>query len=50
MLNSLEIRHYKIRQRMLEYNGKVERSYRNDYERFYSYEDLLKQGKSYLKT
>lgn len=38
-----------------EHNGKVERSHRNDNERFYSYlkfysfEDLLKQGKAYLK-
>ena len=36
-------------------NGRVERSHRNDNERFYSYlkffslEDLIKQGKAYLK-
>ena len=52
LLKELEIRHYKIRP---EYNGKVETSHRNDNERFYSYlkfyglEDLIKQGKAYLK-
>ena len=41
--------HYKIRPRTPEHNGKVERSHRNDNERFYSLEDLIKQGKAYLK-
>ena len=55
LLDKLEIRHYKIRPRTPEHNGKVERSHRNDNERFYSYlkfyslEDLQKQGKAYLK-
>ena len=55
LLKKLEIRHYKIRPRTPEHNGKVERSHRNDNERFYSYlkffslEDLIKQGKAYLK-
>ena len=55
LLKELEIKHYKIRPRTPEHNGKVERSHRNDNERFYSYlkfysfEDLRKQGKSYLK-
>ena len=55
VLRKLEIKHYKIRPRTPEHNGKVERSHRNDNERFYSYlkfysfEDLLKQGKAYLK-
>ena len=41
--------------RLPEHNGKVERSHRNDNERFYSYlkfyslEDLIKQGRAYLK-
>ena len=55
LLKKLEIKHYKIRPRTPEHNGKVERSHRNDNERFYSYlkfyslEDLIKQGKAYLK-
>ncbi len=55
LLNELGIRHHKIRPRTPEHNGKVERSHRNDNERFYSYlkfyslEDLRKQGKAYLK-
>ena len=55
LLKSLEINHYKIRPRTPEHNGKVERSHRNDNERFYSYlkfysfEDLQEQGARYLK-
>lgn len=55
LLNSLHIKHHKIRPRMPEHNGKVERSHRNDNERFYSYlkfysiEDLRKQGADYLR-
>ena len=55
LLKKMEIKHYKIRPRTPEHNGKVERSHRNDNERFYSYlkfyslEDLIKQGKAYLK-
>lgn len=55
LLNELNIKHHKIRPRTPEHNGKVERSHRNDNERFYSYlkfyslEDLRKQGKAYLK-
>jgi transposase InsO family protein len=55
LLKELEIRHHKIRPRTPEHNGKVERSHRNDNERFYSYlkfysfEDLKKQGAEYLK-
>ena len=51
----LGIKHHKIRPRTPEHNGKVERSHRNDNERFYSYlkfyslEDLRKQGAAYLK-
>ena len=51
----LEIKHHKIRPRTPEHNGKLERSHRNDNERFYSYlkfysfEDLKKQGAEYLK-
>ena len=37
LLNRLKIKHYKIRPRTPEHNGKVERSHRNDNERFYSY-------------
>lgn len=46
--------HHKIRPRTPRHNGKVERSHRNDNERFYSYllfdslEDLRKQGEKYL--
>ena len=55
LLNSLNIKHHKIRPRTPEHNGKVERSHRNDNERFYSWltfyslEDLRKQGAVYLK-
>ena len=55
LLKTLEIKHYKIRPRTPEHNGKVERSHRNDNERFYSYlkfyslEDLREQGSRYLK-
>ena len=55
LLKELEIEHYKIRPRTPEHNGKVERSHRNDNERFYSYlkfysfDDLKKQGKAYLR-
>ena len=55
LLKELKINHYKIRPRTPEHNEKVERSHRNDNERFYSYlkffslEDLIKQGKAYLK-
>ena len=54
-LKELGIKHHKIRPRTPEHNGKVERSHRNDNERFYSYlkfynlEDLREQGKRYLK-
>jgi len=54
-LKELEIKHYKIRPRTPEHNGKVERSHRNDNERFYSYlkfysfKDLQIQGARYLK-
>lgn len=49
------IYHHKIRPRTPRHNGKVERSHRNDNERFYSFlkfyslEDLRIQGKNYLK-
>ena len=49
------IYHHKIRPRTPRHNGKVERSHRNDNERFYSFltfyslEDLINQGKRYLK-
>ena len=55
LLKELKINHYKIRPRTPEHNGKVERSHRNDNERFYSWitfysiEDLRKQGAAYLK-
>lgn len=55
LLKELGIKHYKIRPRTPEHNGKVERGHRNDNERFYSYlkfyslEDLIKQRKAYLK-
>ena len=51
----LDIDHHKIRPRTPRYNGKVERSHRNDNERFYntllfdSLEDLRLKGKKYLK-
>lgn len=49
-----DINHYKIKPRTPRHNGKVERSHRNDNERFYNFlrfyslEDLRKQGKQYL--
>ncbi len=55
LLNELNIKHQLIRPRTPRHNGKVERSHRNDQNRFYnflkfySYEDLLKQMKAYLK-
>ena len=50
-----DIYHQKIKPRTPRHNGKVERSHRNDKERFYSYltfyslEDLRKQAKVYLR-
>ena len=55
LLNKLNIKHQLIRPRTPRHNGKVERSHRNDQNRFYnflkfySYEDLIKQMKAYLK-
>ncbi|MDE8098991.1 DDE-type integrase/transposase/recombinase [Erysipelothrix rhusiopathiae] len=55
LCKSLEIRHQLIRPRTPRHNGKVERSHRNDNERFYrflkfySLDDLRYQGKLYLK-
>ena len=55
LCNNLNIEHKLIRPRTPRHNGKVERSHRNDQNRFYnylsfySYDDLLKQMKSYLK-
>ena len=55
LLNELSIKHQLIRPRTPRHNGKVERSHRNDQNRFYnflkfySYEDLLNQMKAYLK-
>ena len=55
LLNSLNIQHKLIKPRTPRHNGKVERSHRNDQQRFYSYlqfysyDDLLKQMKAYLK-
>ena len=49
------IYHHRIRPRTPKHNGKVERSHRNDNERFYSFlsfyslEDLIRQGTQYLK-
>lgn len=54
LLNELDIKHQLIRPRTPRHNGKVERSHRNDqnrfynYLKFYSYDDLIKQMKSYL--
>ena len=51
----LDIDHHKIRPRTPRHNGKVERSHRNDNERFYntlkfdSLNDLREKGKKYLK-
>lgn len=53
-LEKENIKHHKIRPRTPEHNGKVERSHRSDNERFYSYlkfyslEDLRKQGAKYV--
>jgi len=55
LCNELQIEHKKIRPRTPRHNGKVERSHRNDQERFYnflrfySYDDLLIQMKRYLR-
>ena len=55
LLNELNITHKLIRPRTPRHNGKAERSHRNDQQRFYSYlqfysyDDLLKQMKAYLK-
>ena len=55
LCNSLNIEHKLIRPRTPSHNGKVERSHRNDQQRFYqflkfySYDDLINQMKSYLK-
>ena len=55
LLNELGITHKLIKPRTPRHNGKVERSHRNDQQRFYSYlsfysyDDLLLQMKSYLK-
>lgn len=55
LLNQLGIHHQLIKPRTPRHNGKVERSHRNDQNRFYnylsfySYQDLLKQMKDYLK-
>lgn len=55
LLNDLNITHQLIRPRTPRHNGKVERSHRNDQNRFYnflsfySYDDLIKQTKTYLK-
>lgn len=52
--DALNIRHQRIRPRTPRHNGKVERSHRNDQERFYnhltfySYDDLRVQMKRYL--
>ena len=52
---SLNIEHKLIRPRTPRHNGKVERSHRNDQQRFYnylsfySYDDLIIQMKAYLK-
>ena len=51
----LNIYHHTIKPRTPRHNGKVERSHRNDNERFYSWlkffslDDLRKQGATYLK-
>jgi len=55
LLSSLGITHKLIKPRTPRHNGKVERSHRNDQQRFYSYlkfysfDDLKKQMKAYLK-
>ena len=51
---SEKIFHHKIKPRTPRHNGKIERSHRNDNERFYTYltfyslEDLRNQGEKYL--
>ena len=55
LCSELNIEHKKIRPRTPRHNGKVERSHRNDQQRFYnhlsfySYNDLIIQMKNYLK-
>lgn len=55
LCNDLGITHKLIRPRTPRHNGKVERSHRNDQQRFYnylsfySYDDLIYQMKNYLK-
>lgn len=55
LCSQLNIEHKLIRPRTPRHNGKVERSHRNDQERFYnylrfySYDDLLTQMKRYLR-
>lgn len=55
LCNNLGIVHKLIRPRTPRHNGKVERSHRNDQQRFYnylsfySYDDLIYQMKNYLK-
>lgn len=55
LCNQLSIEHKRIRPRTPRHNGKVERSHRNDQQRFYnylhffSYVDLIYQMKLYLK-
>ena len=55
LCEKLNITHKLIRPRTPWHNGKVERSHRNDQERFYNYlkyysfEDLEKQMKAYLR-
>ncbi|MGI6309317.1 MAG: DDE-type integrase/transposase/recombinase [Bacilli bacterium] len=55
LCKNLNIKHQLIRPRTPRHNGKVERSHRNDNERFYkylsfySYDDLLLQMKRYLR-
>ena len=55
LCKSLNIDHKLIKPRTPRHNGKVERSHRNDQQRFYnhlsfySYDDLIQQMKSYLK-
>ena len=55
LCNKLDINHKLIKPRTPRHNGKVERSHRNDQQRFYSYlkfysyDDLLLQMKAYLK-
>ena len=55
LCKQLHMQHKKIRPRTPQHNGKVERSHRNDQERFYnimhfySYSDLVIQMKRYLR-